>query len=51
MFCPAPQTPGETKNLKFTIYVPLVPKIPHTKFEKNWNIGYQEEVKNVHMVI
>jgi hypothetical protein len=50
MFCPAPQTPGETKNLKFTIYVPLVPKMPHTKFEKNWNIGYQEEVKNVQML-
>jgi hypothetical protein len=37
-------------NLKFTIYVPLVPKIHHIKFEKNWSNGYQEEVKNVQML-
>jgi hypothetical protein len=37
--------------LKFTIYVPLVPKIHHIKFEKNWSSGYQEEVKNVQMCI
>jgi hypothetical protein len=35
-------------NLKFTIYVPLVPKMHHIKFEKNWSSGYQE-VKNVQM--
>jgi hypothetical protein len=35
------------RNLKFTIYVPLVPKIHHLKFEKNSSKGYQEEVKNV----
>jgi hypothetical protein len=36
-------------NLKFSIYVPLVPKIHHIKFEKNWSSGYQEDVKNVQM--
>jgi hypothetical protein len=36
-------------NLKFTIYVPLVPKMHHIKFEKNWSSGYQEEVKDVQM--
>jgi hypothetical protein len=36
-------------NLKFTIYAPLVPKMHHTKFEKNWSSGYQE-FKNVQML-
>jgi hypothetical protein len=41
--------PRGVGNLKFTIYVPLVPKIHHIKFEKNWSSGYQEDVKNVQM--
>jgi hypothetical protein len=47
---PHPQGPRGTGNLKFTIYVPLVPKMHYTKFEKNWSSGYQEEVKNVQML-
>jgi hypothetical protein len=50
-FCPIPKAPG-AGNLNFTIYVPLVPKMHHTKFEKfekNWRSGYQE-VKNVQML-
>jgi hypothetical protein len=39
-----------TGNLQFTIYVPLVPKVHHIKFERNWSSGYQEEVKNVQML-
>jgi hypothetical protein len=41
--------PRGVGNLKFTIYAPLVPKIHHIKFENNWSIGYQEEVKNNQM--
>lgn len=32
---------------KFTNYVPLVSKMLHTKFQKNWKGKYQYEVKNV----
>jgi hypothetical protein len=46
LFAP-PKRPQEARNLKFTIYAPLVPKMHHTKFEKNWRRGYQEEVRNV----
>ena len=46
-FYPAPRG---ARDLKFTIYVPLVPKMLHTKFEKNWTGGYQEEVKNVQLL-
>jgi hypothetical protein len=49
-FLPHPIGPRGAGNLKFTIYVPFVPKIHHTKFEKNWSSGYQE-VKNVQMLI
>jgi hypothetical protein len=45
-----PIGPREAENLKFTIYVLFVPKMHHTKFEKNWSSGYQEEVKNVQML-
>jgi hypothetical protein len=38
------------RNLKFIIYVALVPKMHQTKFEKNWSSGYQKEVKNVPML-
>jgi hypothetical protein len=44
-----PYRPQGAGNLKFTIYVPLVPKMHHTILEKNWSIGYQE-VKNVPML-
>jgi hypothetical protein len=47
-FSPRPMGPMGIGNLKFTIYVPLVPKIHHIKFEKNWSSGYQD-VKNVQM--
>jgi hypothetical protein len=47
---PRPKGPRGAGNLKFTIYVPLVPKMQHIKFEKNWSSGYQEEVKNVQML-
>jgi hypothetical protein len=49
LFAP-PQRPrggGGARNLKFTIYAPLVPKMHHIKFEKNSSKGYQEEIKNV----
>ena len=48
----SPPTPGPrgARDLKFTIYVPLVPKMLHTKFEKNWTGSYQEEVKNVQLL-
>ena len=46
-FCPAPRG---ASDLKFTIEVPFVPKTLHTKFEKNWTGGYQEEVKNVQLL-
>ena len=46
---PRPQGPRGARDLKFTIYVPLVPKKLHTKFEKNWTSSYQEEVKNVQL--
>jgi hypothetical protein len=52
-FChilPCPTEYRGARNLKFTIYVPLVPKMHHTKFEKNWRNGYQEGVKNVQML-
>jgi hypothetical protein len=41
--------PRGAGNPKFTIYTPLVPKMHHIKFEKNWSSGYQE-VKNVQML-
>jgi hypothetical protein len=41
---PHPIGPRGAENLKFTIYVPLVPKMHHTKFEKNWSSGYQEDM-------
>ena len=44
LFAPTPRPRG-AKDLKFTIYVPLIPKMLHTKFEKNWTSSYQEEVK------
>jgi hypothetical protein len=40
---PRPTGPKETGNLKFTIYVLLVPK----NLKKNWCSGYQEEVKKM----
>ena len=49
VFAP-PQGPRGARDLKFTIYVPLVPKMLHAKFEKNWTGGYQEEVKNVQLL-
>jgi hypothetical protein len=45
-FCPTPKAPVRSRVLKFIIYVPLAPKMLHTKFEKNWTGSYQE-VKNV----
>jgi hypothetical protein len=48
---PRPIGPRGARNLKFKIYVPLVPKMHHIKFEKNSSKGYQEEVKNVQMLI
>ena len=49
-FLPPPLPgPRGARNLKFTIYVPFVPKMLHTKFEKNWTGGYQE-VKNVQLL-
>ena len=50
-FLPCPMGPRGVGNLKFTIYIPLVPKTHHIKFEKNWRSGYQGEVKNVQMCI
>jgi hypothetical protein len=47
---PHPKGPRGAGNPKFTIYAPLVPKMHHFKFEKNWSSGYQEEVKNVQML-
>jgi hypothetical protein len=47
---PRPKGSRGAGNLKFTIYVPLVIKIHHIKFENNWSSGYQEEVKNVEML-
>jgi hypothetical protein len=44
-----PRGGGGAGKLKFTIYVPLVPKMHHIKFDKNWSSGYQE-VKNVQML-
>ena len=49
-FLPHPQGPRGARDLKFTIYVPLVPKMLHTKFEKNWTSSYQEEVENVQLL-
>ena len=49
-FLPRPQGPRGARDLKFTIHVPLVPKMLHTKFEKNWTSSYQEEVKNVQLL-
>jgi hypothetical protein len=47
---PLPKGPSGAGNLKFTIYAPLVPKMHHIKFEKNWSSGYMyHEVKNVQM--
>jgi hypothetical protein len=43
-------TPQQAGNLKFTMYVPLVQKMHHIKFEKNWSSGYQVEVKNLQML-
>jgi hypothetical protein len=45
-FCPASNAPWRAGVLKFTILVPLVPKMHHTRFEKKWSSGYQE-VTNV----
>jgi hypothetical protein len=45
-----PEVPRGAGNLKFTIYVPVVPKMHHTKFEKNLSSGYLEEVINVQML-
>jgi hypothetical protein len=39
-----PQRPQGEGVIKFTIYVLLVPKMYYTKFEKNWNTGYHDEV-------
>jgi hypothetical protein len=47
---PRPRGPRGARNLKFTIYAPLVPKMHHTKFEKNWSCGYLE-VKDIQMLI
>ena len=47
---PRHKGPRGAGNPKFTIYAPLVPKMHHIKFEKNWSSGYQEEVKNVQML-
>ena len=49
LFAP-PQGPRVARDLKFTIYLPLVPKMLHIKFEKNWTGRYQEEVKNVQLL-
>jgi hypothetical protein len=40
-----PTGPKGKGTMKFTIYVPLVPKMRHIKFEKNWSSGYQEVKK------
>ena len=48
VFAPPPGPRG-ARDLKFTIYVPLVLKMLHKKFEKNWTGGYQE-VKNVQLL-
>jgi hypothetical protein len=45
-----PIGPTGAGNLKFTIYAPFVQKMHHIKFEKNWNCGYQEEVKKAKML-
>jgi hypothetical protein len=44
-FLPHPKGIRGAGNLKFTIYVPLVQKMHHNKFEKNWSCCYQEEVQ------
>jgi hypothetical protein len=44
-FFARPKGPRRAGNLKFTIYVPLVPMMHNIKFEKHWSSGYQE-VKN-----
>ena len=49
-YLPCPQCPRGARDLKFTIYVPLVLKMLHTKCDKNWTGGYQEEVVNRHYV-
>ena len=49
-FLHRPQGPRGARDLKFTIYVPLVLKMLHTKCDKNWTGGYQEEVKNVQLL-
>jgi hypothetical protein len=49
LFAPPHRPQGGAGNLKFTIYILLVPKMYHIKFEKNWSSGYQG-VKNVHML-
>jgi hypothetical protein len=43
------QQPQGTEVLQFTIYVPHVLNMHQTKFEKNRNSGYQEQVKNVQL--
>ena len=45
VFAPPPRPQGYKRP-----YVPLVPKMLHAKFEKNWTGGYQEEVKNVQLL-
>jgi hypothetical protein len=46
---PHSKGPRGSRNLKFTTYALLVPKMHHIKFEKNWSSGY-EGVKNVRML-
>jgi hypothetical protein len=52
LFCNFLHCPEDLKwvpSLKFTIYVLLVSKMHHKRFEKNWSSGYQDEVKYVPM--
>jgi hypothetical protein len=49
LFAP-PQRPQGGRKPEFKIYVPLVQKMLHIKFEKNWRSGYQVEVKNLQML-
>lgn len=37
--------------IKLTIYISLTKRCIHTTFENNWPSSYQEEVKNVQLLM
>lgn len=47
-FLPRPQGPWGAEVLKFTVNVPLAPKMLHINFDKDWN-GSHEEIQNVQL--